>query len=1210
MDHTPSQRTRLFRLLLFLCAPLLSLAGADAFAAKVGTGISAWGWATEIVKRAQQVLTVAPTVVQTAVQAPGAIATGFLCVGDNDVYWDDNGDGIPDDKDGDGIPDIDPNRDYDGDGISDCWESRPIDIDGDGKIDLDLRPYGVNPFHKDIFVEVDYMKGFEPRTDALSAVIRAFRNSPVNNPDLVKGVSLHLSPDGERPWDGLDEEVPYVGEIPFGSTVPGPSNDFWDIKRGSIRATDGGDTDDPCGVGATVGHFGSPTLRQDLTHCENTLWARDALFHYALFGESYQEGIYHCADGSLAYSAGAGERGGNDFMVTIGKWDDPRRKGHFKRQFEPYAFMHELGHNLGLQHGGFEEVNYKPNYPSIMNYAYAVPDYWPGLPLDFSRQELAVLNTAQLREDIPFAGPEGWLLIFGVMEEDGNYGYRLAPVNQPIDWNGDGEILHDLPLIESGLNNLPANGCDPEEVVERGGGGPFLKSFDDWAHLALGRGAPTAWDSAPPREATVIRERLTNRDIEKVASSLDFDRDGFLNFDDNCPGVSNPDQKDDDQDGIGNACPPVVDPPMALLALAITDSTQSPEPIRTERETLIRSPTGAVSLPAPPRPLMVGDSFTYYVTVINQSNFQAKGVTVVDLLPPEVRVDKISTSYRDPSASGPEPPYVQKDSMLSWYVGELAPNERAILNIDVTIQDKPFKSQRVDYVAVRRKYEHESGEMAFKSNYRMRTVRDQLAATGQKADSGTIIDDELSYHKTWAGATRTQAAATEGSGTSSDSIEFTNRARAYSLGRLLRPDEIDQMGLHLYQLIQAVDTLTAMLNQADVSVEQAVSPVTYSYATASWTYNVTVRNNGPANATNVAVMNTLPVGVTLTPEYAGLQVQPGFIIWKVGPLAVGDPKTLTFTVQTQLPGTFTNTAQISVVQPPDPNAGYNVSANLTQVIPWGDLILSQSDSPDPVPPGEIVTYSVWLRNNGPHTATDLKVTDILPTGTILQSYTVSKGSVTTEPGTVTWTVEDLPKSSYAERLQLMIKTATAGQITNRVILSTNSNLYKEISVSDSGRSDETTEVKLPPPPPPPSPTPSTSTTSTPRVHVGDLKATSPYGIVVLWDTLIFDGIGRVVKDAAVTTKVFSCGLSSCTSGGSLMGTRVNTTDSNGWAHSSSLDAAANESTFGYGWYRIDVSTVNASGATYDSGANAKRLATFACGKDSLLSWRCSIGTVQ
>ena len=32
--------------------------------------------------------------------------------------------------------------------------------------------------------------------------------------------------------------------------------------------------------------------------------------------------------------------------------------------------MHELGHNLGLRHGGDDNVHRKPNYLSVMNYSF------------------------------------------------------------------------------------------------------------------------------------------------------------------------------------------------------------------------------------------------------------------------------------------------------------------------------------------------------------------------------------------------------------------------------------------------------------------------------------------------------------------------------------------------------------------------------------------------------------------------------------------------------------------------------------------------------------------------------------------------------------------------------------------------------------------------------------------------------------------------
>ena len=37
--------------------------------------------------------------------------------------------------------------------------------------------------------------------------------------------------------------------------------------------------------------------------------------------------------------------------------------------------MHELGHNLGLRHGGGDDTRCKPNYLSIMSYALLWPQF-------------------------------------------------------------------------------------------------------------------------------------------------------------------------------------------------------------------------------------------------------------------------------------------------------------------------------------------------------------------------------------------------------------------------------------------------------------------------------------------------------------------------------------------------------------------------------------------------------------------------------------------------------------------------------------------------------------------------------------------------------------------------------------------------------------------------------------------------------------------
>jgi hypothetical protein len=166
--------------------------------------------------------------------------------------------------------------------------------------------------------------------------------------------------------------------------------------------------------------------------------ARQGIYHYCLFAHDYWKGG---SSSGLSFSA-------RDFIVTLGSW--PGQTGTDNDQSG--AFMHELGHNLGLGHGGNSGVNFKPNYPSIMNYAntYTVDiDFDGGLdgPLDYSHGFLPPLNENSLSEAAGvarFASTEGmgW-------EGDGA---------DAATWDLDGNGIQDLLLLAydapGGPNNL------------------------------------------------------------------------------------------------------------------------------------------------------------------------------------------------------------------------------------------------------------------------------------------------------------------------------------------------------------------------------------------------------------------------------------------------------------------------------------------------------------------------------------------------------------------------------------------------------------------------------------------------------------------------------------------------------------------------------------------------------------------------------------
>ena len=86
--------------------------------------------------------------------------------------------------------------------------------------------------------------------------------------------------------------------------------------------------------------------------------AREGTFHYVIWGDYYDNGT---SSGSLT-------------SVVVTSWSPSARFwGQGKQRHPRGSVLHELGHNLALSHGGWDEINYKPNYYSVMNYQYTSP---------------------------------------------------------------------------------------------------------------------------------------------------------------------------------------------------------------------------------------------------------------------------------------------------------------------------------------------------------------------------------------------------------------------------------------------------------------------------------------------------------------------------------------------------------------------------------------------------------------------------------------------------------------------------------------------------------------------------------------------------------------------------------------------------------------------------------------------------------------------
>ena len=420
--------------------------------------------------------------------------------------------------------------DADGDGLLDAWETEGIDADGNGTIDLalDQPPYNADPNRKDIFVEIDSMScaaggcvagdthSHAPDALGLEDVTIAFADAPVENPDGSTGIDLHLM---------TDDVMPHSALVSFISGMPGPFDDFDDYKLGSAA--------DPCD-----GYFGAAAQRSS-PNCEATLLAWRRVVHYAIYGHSYTE---------ASLSSGIAEIRGNDFMVTLGgdpeAWIDASGT---LREAEAGTLMHELGHNLGLHHGGADAVNCKPNYLSVMNYTLQVPYMDPTRPLDYSRVENLTLDESALTETngIGFDDDlEGRWVIHGV---DGADTYSEITSTGEIDWNGNGDF--EAFLTEADVNWLDVIGDCGESF------GDDLAGHDDWSNLVYNfRAFPDFAHGSRGTAVDLVAEELPSDVAVEVAETVDFDGDGVPNADDSCPAASDPNQADMDGDGVNDAC--------------------------------------------------------------------------------------------------------------------------------------------------------------------------------------------------------------------------------------------------------------------------------------------------------------------------------------------------------------------------------------------------------------------------------------------------------------------------------------------------------------------------------------------------------------------------------------------------------------------------------------------------------------------------------
>ena len=180
------------------------------------------------------------------------------------------------------------------------------------------------------------------------------------------------------------------------------------------------------------------------------------------------------------------------------------------------------------------------------------------------------------------------------------------------------------------------------------------------------------------------------------------------------------------------------------------------------------------------------------------------------------------------------------------------------------------------------------------------------------------------------------------------------------------------------------------------------------------TYTITVRNNGPAAATGVHVIDALPAGATPVPAEgpadssqgqctgtpsSGPPPQALTVDCDLDTLPPGAEATVTINVMPTMPGDLINTAQVAAFET-DPNPANNSKTKTTPVrLPDpAEADLAVTVAVDPRANG--FRYTLTVTNRGPATATGVQLTNDLPRDIALEQIIPSQGSCgDTDPDT-------------------------------------------------------------------------------------------------------------------------------------------------------------------------------------------------------------------
>ena len=237
-------------------------------------------------------------------------------------------------------------------------------------------------------------------------------------------------------------------------------------------------------------------------------------------------------------------------------------------------------------------------------------------------------------------------------------------------------------------------------------------------------------------------------------------------------------------------------------------------------------------------------------------------------------------------------------------------------------------------------------------------------------------------------------------------------------------------------------TETPVDPSADLAVQKTAASATVVAGTIT-SYTVVVSNNGPSDALNASIADTLPAGLTFLSASvtAGVGSCAGTtaITCDFPVVAAGTSVSVAIDVSVDADvadGTvIVNDAAVSS-DTPDPILDNNLDDASISVVAEADMAITKSLSADPFSPGSPLVYTLVVTNAGPSDAQSVQIVDAVPSELSVTAALTTAGSCAVSAGTVTC---DLGVVAVGDAVTITIQTdtdpSTASSVSNTATVS-------------------------------------------------------------------------------------------------------------------------------------------------------------------------------